>query len=146
MKSCGMKIDVHSRKQACELEPRGDAAMISITCPGEPAPLKEGWGALLRLEFDDIVSIEEVMFDKLVPMTIGQANEIHEFVATNEGKDFVIHCDAGINRSVSVGVFLEDTLGGKLMIHNVKNIVGSNSLVSRQLRLKGWTEHFDGSR
>jgi len=139
-----MRIDVYSRKQVLALEPSRSVALISITCPNDLAPLKEGWGDVLRLEFDDIVSKEEIMFDGLTPMSLDQADEVHAFVAANRDRDFAVHCDAGVSRSVAVGVFLRDTLDGELTTHNINTLTAANSLVLRQLNFKMWTEHFNG--
>ena len=44
-------------RQVIEGMPYGDprTALISITDPGDPARLPDGWAGVLRLEFDDIV-------------------------------------------------------------------------------------------
>ena len=44
-------------RQVIEGMPHGDprTALISITDPGDPARLPDGWAGVLRLEFDDIV-------------------------------------------------------------------------------------------
>lgn len=44
-------------RQVIEWMPYGDprTALISITDPGDPARLPDGWAGVLRLEFDDIV-------------------------------------------------------------------------------------------
>lgn len=40
-----------------------------------------------------------------------QAREIVDFVLLNKGKDFHVHCHAGVSRSGAVGEFIVDLLG-----------------------------------
>lgn len=61
---------------------------------------------VLVLTFDDIV--EDCVFSNgniAKAMTVEQANEIIKFLDNNKGKDFLIHCQAGISRSGAVGRF-----------------------------------------
>lgn len=80
-------------------------AIISITCPGETANLKPGWAEILRLEFDDVVPEHGVPCES-TPMTYAQAEEIVAFADKHNDKNLIVHCRAGVSRSVAVGMFL----------------------------------------
>jgi len=142
-----MRVDIYSRQQACILTPLASTVVISISNPGETASIKEGWPAVLRLKFHDIVRLrtempvlvapkggKPVLFDEVM------AAQIDAFVWAHKEKDFMIHCDAGQSRSVAVGVFIRDVFEGKLYLHAVETAAGSNSLVHRLLMKKYWEE------
>lgn len=52
-------VRILNRFVACEIEPEPNTVVISISRPDDPAPLKEGWEEILRLEFDDIINLKE---------------------------------------------------------------------------------------
>jgi len=136
-----MKVDVYNRGQAEDLEPVEGTVMISISAPGDQASLKEGWEDILRLEFHDVVEIPDDIPD-VEPFDTGHVDAIHEFVEKHieAGKDFVIHCDAGVSRSVAVGVFMEDVHGADLELHAIHTTDAANSRVKRGLMKKYWME------
>ncbi len=136
-----MKVDVYNREQAVDLEPTEGTVMISISSPGDPADLKEGWEDVLRLEFHDVVKIPKNM-PEIRAFCTTHVDAIHDFIEKHieDGKDFAVHCDAGVSRSVAVGVFLEDVHGGDLELHAIHTTVGANSRVKRGLMKKYWTE------
>lgn len=143
-----MRVDVYNRKQACTLTPTRDTVVISITAPADPAPLKDGWKAILRVEFHDVViprtempvlvdpnSGSIVLFDEVM------AAQIDYFVMAHQDKDFIIHCSAGQSRSVAVGMFIKDLFPDAILhLHAVKTTAGANSLVHRLLMRKYWKE------
>ncbi len=117
-----MKVDVYSRQQACDLEPIAGAVIISISYPEGPAPLQEGWEAVLRLEFHeasrrcDTLSKDPILFDE------GMAQRVDEFVQTHKNKDFVIHCHGGTRRSVAIAMYLKDAFGAELETHAAERL------------------------
>jgi predicted protein tyrosine phosphatase len=136
-----MRVDVYNKEQAEDLEPVKGTVMISISGPGDPANLKEGWEDVLRLEFHDVVKTHADMPNlKLFGQT--HIDAIHEFVEKHveAGKDFAVHCDAGVSRSVAVGVFLKEVHEGDLNLHAIQTTVAANSRVSRGLMRKYWME------
>ncbi len=139
-----MQVDVYNREQAIGLEPTEGTVMISISSPGDQANLKEGWEDILRLEFHDVVRIPKGM-PEVVPFHTTHVDAIHEFVDKHAaaGKDFAVHCDAGVSRSVAVGMFLNEIHGGDLNLHAINTTVGANSRVSRGLFRKYWKAQFD---
>jgi hypothetical protein len=48
-----MRIQFLPESAAMAIEPAPERAMVSITNPGEAAQLRDGWGALLRVQFAD---------------------------------------------------------------------------------------------
>jgi predicted protein tyrosine phosphatase len=138
-----MKVDVYNREQAVGLEPMPDTVMISISSPGDLAPLKVGWYDILRLEFHDVVRIPKDM-PEIKPFHITHVDAIHEFVEKHvaDGLNFAVHCDAGVSRSVAVGMFLEEIHGGDLTLHAIHTTAAANSRVSRGLLRKYWKQRF----
>lgn len=107
------KVLFVSEEEACKMRGRFNAGIISITNAFKPpAKLKEDtWGAILRLEFDDI--------DK--EMTSMEAKHYQLFDGEDAGKIFywldkwnrhletiVVHCAAGISRSAAVAKFIAE--------------------------------------
>lgn len=136
-----MRVDVYNRGQAEDLEPTEGTVMISISSPGDPADLKEGWEDVLRLEFHDVVKIPLDIPD-IKAFCQDHVDAVHEFVDKHveTGKNFVVHCDAGVSRSVAMGVFLKEVHGGDLHLHAIHTTVAANSRVSRGLMRKYWME------
>ena len=133
-----MKVDVYSRAQAEALSPELTTAVISITAPGSPrAALEEGWLDVLRLEFDDALQPstavpELVLFDEWF------ARRIHDFVDLYQTSDFMVHCEAGMSRSVGVAVFLHEAYEAEVTLHAAGSFSAANSLVTRMLLRKFW--------
>jgi predicted protein tyrosine phosphatase len=143
-----MRVDVYNRAQACTLTPTGNTVVISITAPADDAPLKQGWEAILRVEFHDVV-IPRAEMPALVDPNCGRvimfdeimAAQIDQFVWAHKDKDFIIHCQAGQSRSVAVGMFIKDLFPETILhLHAVKTTAGANGLVHRMLMQKYWKE------
>ena len=111
-------------RQVIEGMPHGDprTALISITDPGDPARLPEGWAAVLRLEFDDITPPFPVLIcdgnqhRDLAPFDASMATQVLEFVGAvlPDVNRIIVHCNAGISRSAAVARFLADDYGYRL--------------------------------
>jgi predicted protein tyrosine phosphatase len=139
-----MKADIYNRAHAEALTPVPNTAVISIATPGFPATLKDGWEAVLCLEFHDVVRIP-VGMPECEPFHDGHVVEIHDFVDENLDKDFVVHCDAGMSRSVAVGVFLQDVHQYTVHLHETSDDTSANSRVKRGLMRKFWSKQFASS-
>jgi len=63
---------------------------------------------VLNLEFDDVSEDIEFKGIKARAITPEQCKEVLEFVDGNIGKDFYIHCRAGVSRSRAVGRFIKE--------------------------------------
>lgn len=150
-----MKVNVYSRQQICEIDPIEGTAVISISSPGDPAPLKEGWDPLLRVEFHDLAQTREELNAAGLDVLRGQeivifdgrlANKIDRFCWDNSDKDFIVHCDAGVSRSVAVGLFLKEIFQAELYTHAIHTTKAANGLVHRTLIRKYWQERLDRQR
>ena len=135
-----MKIDVYSRAQAEWLDPIPGTVMISISQPEMPARLKAGWDDILRLEFYDMIKL---MFGMDVSEMFNTTHvaAIYDFIYLHStDKNFAVHCDAGMSRSVAVGMFLRDNNGGALELHAAKDTTMYNSRVHSGLMRPKWKE------
>lgn len=141
-------IDVFSREQAIVLAPRENTVVISISGPNNPATLRHGWENVLRLEFHDIVenprsswilNTECDEFETPVTFDEEMADKLWRFIHANLEKSFCIHCDAGISRSVAVGVVVNELIPGSfLKLHAVRDTRFANGLILRLLHNKRW--------
>ncbi len=105
-------VRVYRRGQMKLVKPDDSVNLISIWSMNFDAisqygdmdvPL-DGWKDVIKLEFDDILSREF----KLIPFDTKMANELLSFIELHKGEEFVVHCDAGMSRSVAVACFLRD--------------------------------------
>mgnify|MGYP003607644346 CR=1 FL=1 len=76
----------------------------------------------------DISSYKAISFD--------QAVEIFEFIKSNEGKNLIVHCHAGVSRSSAIGEFYWELMGGsyKQLTEKFPNIM-PNARVLQYLRI-----------
>lgn len=135
-------VNVYCRQDACALTPTPDTVVISISNPGDPAPLLEGWGAVLRLEFQDFVTVPEGV-ENTVIFTEEHAKAVDLFVNGYQEKNFMVHCDAGVSRSVAVGLFIHEIFEHELTLHAIHTTKAANSLVLRTLMRRYWSEQFE---
>lgn len=145
-----MRVDVYNIEHACALEPTPNTVVISITDPssgplpvlsGTEASLKDGWDDILRLQFHDVVRIPADMEDVVV-FCINDADTIHAFIEKHSDKDFMIHCAAGVSRSVAVGSFMREVHDADLHLHEIPSDEFCNSRVRRALMDKYWRAQF----
>lgn len=118
-------IRIFSQKQFRELTPNGDHAIISIQSPtikrvffqqGTEFDVDPGWGPTLVLRFHDVLDDELDSWWKT--FTPAQAEQTLDFIEANHTRNFDIHCDAGMSRSVAVGAFMADNLNMNMEIHS----------------------------
>ena len=70
---------------------------------------KENHDNVINLDFDDISDYTEISYgNKLYGLTDNDAKLLEEFISKNIGKDFYIHCTAGLSRSQGVARFILD--------------------------------------
>lgn len=105
-----MELRILSREAAERYQPQGTEICISISDPAaSAAELSDGFAAILRLAFSDIVaaeSPEDVLFSP------EHAGTVIEFVERWRHADrLVVHCHAGQSRSPGVALGLCDRYG-----------------------------------
>jgi predicted protein tyrosine phosphatase len=66
--------------------------------------------------------------------------EVENFVFAHKDKDFVVHCDAGVSRSVAVGMYLRTLFEAELTTHAIHTTRAYNSLVHRMLMRRWWQD------
>lgn len=134
-------IDVFNRKQVGVLAPRENTAIISISEPGAAALLRHGWNPILRLEFHDLCDSDKVLKNDTF-FTEEMANTLWDFIHENKDRNFVVHCDAGISRSVAVGQIISELFPDthELKLHAVRDTRFANPLVLRLMHKKFWNE------
>ena len=134
-----MKVDIFNRLQATNLLPIPNTAIISISRPNDRACLMPGWEEVLFVEFDDALPGED---EGLVLFTSLMAEHIKEFVRNNLDRDFIIHCDAGISRSVAIGVWMMNIFNASITTHAIHTIRHANVHVLVLLMKSEWIDHF----
>jgi predicted protein tyrosine phosphatase len=120
---------------AGEIESLPDnAVMISINEEHEPLyPLKldRASDKILTLKFTDITARLEHKGQWHHPILIEDTYRVLEFIKKYEGKDFIIHCAAGISRSSAICLYLHIAHGYALkeafwaVSHPNKYVLGS---------------------
>jgi len=109
-----MKVQVYSRKHMKEIEQNVDTCLISIwgtialatqNYREDDVPM-DNWRDVLKLEFDD--AVEPVLGMDLTLFDEEMAKKVVAFIEKYKGLNFVVHCDAGISRSVAVATFMKD--------------------------------------
>lgn len=88
--------------------PSSDMAVISIGEPTESEHYFTDSDNVLNIDFFDVNGYE---VEGIKGMDDGQAEVVFRFIENNIGKDFYIHCRAGVSRSQAVGRFLSDIYG-----------------------------------
>ena len=110
------RIIVLPRSGASELDLDERYAVVSINDPGDPCPVKTRWGLLdcLTLHFHDFdtAQVEQDEWSARNAMQPEHAMQIWEFVRRYAGgcPILVVHCFAGVSRSISVAMALADGL------------------------------------
>lgn len=133
------EIHVYSRQQVVGRQADSQVAVISISQPGDRLAWSPGWAGLLQLEFWDLAGPaaaypDAVLFDEEM------ARQVREFADQHRERNFLVHCDAGISRSVAVGLWLRDYLEAQLFTHAIHTTQAANPLVLRLLNAPLWEE------
>jgi predicted protein tyrosine phosphatase len=117
-----MHLRFTSREGAEDTTPDGTTAVISIQDPGSVhVQLQAGWFNILHVRCHDIDLTKEINASLLAdilkiykPMRPEQAADIVRFVRrmVHEGcSGFLVHCEAGLNRSPAVAKWIAEALG-----------------------------------
>ena len=119
-----MKVFVCNRKQAeSDLSEVTSARnVISISTPGFPiAKLPGDWVWRLNLQFHDVIQedceYKDADGNDFVIFTNEMADQVIRFVESiHESREILIHCDAGISRSMAMGRFVSTFTPRELVI------------------------------
>ena len=141
-------VTVLSRSGMKAEPPRPGVVVISISDPGDPLKL-DGWDTVFRFEFYDCEDREAILahttkrrdgsFGKMVAFTEAMACEIMKILADHPWQDIIVHCNAGVSRSVAVGRFINEETGRKLrLLGNCWSDENANGLVLRLLHRQAW--------
>lgn len=141
--------------------PRSDTCLVSIwsslrlmdgTYDGIPINM-DGWKASLRLDFDDItgegysipIMNDTGEFEMVTPVPFSkeQGKQLLDFIIEHHGSPFVIHCDAGVSRSVAVASFMEMVYDYTPTYHQTGTDQYRNILVFNTLR-RVWLASTEG--
>jgi predicted protein tyrosine phosphatase len=114
-----------SEPEALRIQPDSSMALISITNPGDLAPVQAGWGAMHRISFADASYDEREIrfFEKMWYQssqgffTKQHALPIIDFLDNLDESisQLIIHCGAGQSRSAAVALYAANRYGLKLM-------------------------------
>lgn len=88
-------------------------ALISISQPGDPAQLIDGWHAVHRVDFHDADpdrTTTRKRKEVRVVMDAKQAKEINKFVkdVAPNVRGILVHCQGGISRSAAVAKWIAE--------------------------------------
>ena len=109
------KIFILNREDAEAFVAEPTDVCISIRAPRSPTPkLSPAFGAVLWLSFDDVAGVPKAFLEthpNLVPPSQWQVDAIADFALTHrDAMRMVIHCEAGISRSLTVGLAISSKL------------------------------------
>jgi predicted protein tyrosine phosphatase len=111
-----------------------DTVLISINEEHEdlhPLKLDRNSSRILTVRFTDITSKVEYKGKTLYPIDYDTSLKILDFINRNLGKNFIVHCAAGISRSAAICLYLhimhqyELKLGFWQKSHPNKMVLGS---------------------
>jgi predicted protein tyrosine phosphatase len=139
------KVIVVSRENARKMASRYQNCMlISIESPSggyetDPINLYEKG---IKVYFDDIIALPNPADvedgRELRLMDEKQAETVVEFISNNSPNDFVIHCDAGMSRSIAVGSFMEQFFDYQVTYNETGHDQFKNIHVFNLLRKNLW--------
>jgi len=145
-----MKVQVYSRKHMKEIEQDVDTCLISIwgkialatqNYSEDDVPM-DNWRDVLKLEFDDavdpVLNMDLTLFDEEM------AKKTVAFIEKYKGLNFVVHCDAGISRSVAVATFMKDVYEYDRELFEISSDQFRNIHVMNLLR-RAWYEQEYGN-
>jgi predicted protein tyrosine phosphatase len=106
-------VDVLPLYQVLEITPNDEMVLISIgSRTREYDKLPEQFNQIHRVFFDDTTDPRNPSHFKDY-----QAKDMLAFIIRHQDKHFVVHCDAGLSRSVGVGLFMESALKYDVAYH-----------------------------
>ena len=127
-----MKAYVTSRAQATNFPVNGKGCHVLFQEPdyqyADGLPFG-GWHDTIVIECHDITKPE----DGYVHFSQEMAARLAEFLKKNEGRGFLVSCDAGLSRSVAAGAILRDYFGYNVMFESAGDDEFRNVLIYTRL-------------
>lgn len=126
-----------SRSRAASLIPNRTCALISISTPGKAYPLgprAAGWYGVLHLDFHDIataVPLQDWLYVSFSELQAHQAVAAVREWRAGGVEDLILHCDAGLSRSVAMAESLRRVGMGPLTLWECRTPLQANELVLR---------------
>lgn len=112
-------------RENCISSPTSDMAVVSIGEPTESEHYFQDSPQVLNIDFWDVNGYE---VNGIKGLTDEQAETIYNFIASNIGRNFYIHCRAGVSRSQAIGRFLSDIHG-----YEVKSITQNGAFPNQHV-------------
>lgn len=134
------RVAVCSRTNVVKIHPMPDVALVSISTPREDyekVVVLDGWHDSIALEFHDTIEPGKDFFGRrMVLFDNVRAEKLYNFLEKNQKRDIIVHCNAGISRSMAVGRFMHDYYGHTLDLTDagVQTTDYSNIIVYNLLR------------
>lgn len=111
-----------SRYAAEQLSPNTNGCVISVTDPHRPpASINEGWRDILRLQFHDLVRVDDWPGDDLLPgpciiFSDTHAEQViafldHWHLLEDGPTRLIVHCEMGVSRSAAIARFAAQRFG-----------------------------------
>lgn len=112
----------------------GDFSLISIGDPGQEDEFAANHPERLRLEFHDV---DDYIGDEYAYFNYFVATKVLIWLELQAGRDIVVHCEAGISRSVAIAKFMIETLGYefKASERSLNGMSRYNQMVYHQIRV-----------
>lgn len=131
-------VSVFGREAAEKLSAVPNVVFISISTPGQGYRnqiSEDGWLEFLSIKFHDFVEPEHAaMLPDGIMFSKDMAQQILTLLSKHTEASVVVHCDAGVSRSVAVGAFMRDFLGYSLYLNEVSSDRSRNIHVYNVLR------------
>ena len=131
-----MNVNVHRRSTVANMEIKTDA-LISMFTPNRKYRKLPVFPNMISIACEDTTRKH-----RRESFSRKQAKIVLKFILDNHGSNFVIHCDAGISRSVAVGLFMADYMGYKVTFYQTHKPYGYNKLIYNMI-LSAWGNHKD---
>jgi predicted protein tyrosine phosphatase len=134
-----------SRQRAKHWIPEASTFAISIYRPEDGPGIEVGdtrYENVLHLCFDDILEsgIGEYTSKgrKLIAFSDQMAEQVWAIMEIHRPQHWLVHCAAGISRSVAIGECIAQYKGGTLVLHEIGSTDLANGLIRRQMNKRYW--------
>ena len=115
------QVSFLSESAAVQLSPRAESAILSISNPGDQAPLQPGWDHICRIAFADASYNEQTIasYGRMWKLSsLGFPTKEHALAIRRFLDDLpphidtlIVHCGAGVSRSGAVAKYASERFG-----------------------------------